>query len=84
MSARREKFEPISQLQKKLMAEEFSLEQEDVKLGREINDFLEREKVEFSEKDEEVLQLLVQKLLKDEKRRRKIIKEILRLQRKKR
>ncbi|MBI1969037.1 hypothetical protein HYS49_03945, partial [Candidatus Woesearchaeota archaeon] len=83
MDARREKFRPISQLQKKLIAEEFSLEQEDEKIGRQISDFLTRENIEFSEKDEEMLQLLTEKLLKDERRRRKVIKQVLRLQKKK-
>ncbi|MDP3640793.1 MAG: hypothetical protein Q8R53_06385 [Nanoarchaeota archaeon] len=80
---RREKFAPVSQLQKRLIAEGFSLEQEDEKIARQINDLLNREESGISEPDEELLSSLTEKLLKDEKRRRRIIKAVLKLQRKK-
>lgn len=83
----------ISYLQKKLLAEEFSLEQEDKKIAQEIADFLDKEGkgrtyadplgVGTSEIDENLLSSILEKLLKDGRKRRKIIKHILRLQKKK-
>ncbi len=72
----------VKRLEQQLIVEEFSIEQEDEKIARQINDILTKEN--SSKNDEELLTALTEKLLKDEKRRRKIIKEILKLQRKKR
>ncbi len=72
------------QLEKQLLAEEFSVEQEDEKIARQINDLLVKESSGISEDDERLLTALTKKMLKDEKRRKKIIKQILKLQKKKR
>ncbi len=83
LEQRREKFKPLSQLQKRLIAEGFSLEQEDEKLARQINELLNREESGVSEPDEELVSALVEKLLKDEKRRKTLLRAVLKLQRKK-
>ena len=72
-------------LQRQLLSKEVSLEKEDHEIAIQINDILEKERISgISDKDEELLNNLTKKMLSDEKRRRKIIKEILRLQKKKR
>ena len=74
----------LTQLERQLIAEEFSIEQEDEKIARQINDLLVKESSGISENDERLLTALTERMLTDEKRRKKIIKQILSLQKKKR
>ena len=71
--------------QRQLLAEEVNLEKEDGNIAKQINDLLEKERISgISDKDEELLNTLTKIMLSDEKRRKKIIKQILSLQKKKR
>ena len=74
----------IGELERKLIAENFSVEQEDDKIAKQINDLLVKESSGISENDEKLLTDLTERMLNDEKRRKKIIKQILKLQKKKR
>jgi len=74
----------LTRLERRLIAENFSIEQEDEKIARQINDLLIKEQPGTSEKDEKLLTALTEKMLKDEKRKKKILKHILKLQREKR
>ncbi len=73
----------LSQFERQLLAEEFSIEQGDEKIARQINDLLVKGSSGFSENDEKLITALTERMLKDEKRRKKIIKQILGLQKKK-
>jgi len=73
----------LTQLEKQLLAEEFSIEQEDEKISRQINDLLVKESSGISEDDESLLNALTERMLKDEKIRKEIIKQIVSLQKKK-
>lgn len=79
----------IGRLQRHLIAEDFAIEQEDEKIAKKIYGLLSnldtaREFTLHSEKDQEILTALTEKLLKNEKRSKKILKHILKLQKKKR
>lgn len=74
----------LNQMERRLLAEDFSLEQEDEKIARQINDQLIKESGFILKSEQEVTPALLEKLIKDEKRRRKILKHILKLQREKR
>jgi len=73
----------LNRIERQLIAEEFSIEQEDERIARQISGLLIKESSGILERDEELLTALTEKLLKDEKRRKRIIKEILKLQKKK-
>lgn len=72
----------VRDLERQLLAQEFSTEQEDEKIVRQINDLLIKESHEINQQDEEALNVLTQRLFQDEKRRKKIVKEIMKLQKK--
>lgn len=74
----------LNQLERQLVAQEFSIEQEDEKIARQMNDLLAKESSGIQEKNEELLTALAEKILKDETRRKRILKEIRKLQKKKR
>ncbi|MEK6951510.1 MAG: hypothetical protein AABX29_00690 [Nanoarchaeota archaeon] len=74
----------ITALERQLIAQDFSIEQEDEKIARQINDLLVKESSGVSERDEQILTALTERMLKDEKRRKNILKQILRLQKEKR
>lgn len=74
----------VNQLQSQLVAQDFSLEQEDEIIAKQINDILSKESSGVSEKDEALLSDLTEKLLQDEKRKKKIVKQIRALQKEKR
>lgn len=74
----------LTQLERQLIAKAFSIEQEDEKIARQIHDLLVKESSGISEKDEELLTALAERMFKDEKRRKNILKQILRLQKEKR
>ncbi len=74
----------VNQLERQLIAEEFSIEQEDEKVIRQINNLIVKEGTDITLIDENLISGLGVRLLKDEKRRKKIIKELLKLQKKKR
>ena len=74
----------INQYERQLLEEDFSIEQTDEKITLQIRQLLFREGAVPTEEGEKLLTGLTEKLLKDDKRRKKIIKEILKLQRKKR
>ena len=72
----------LNRLETKLIEQDFSVEHEDARLAEQIHYILSRETP--SEKDEELLTALTERMLEDVKRRKKILKEILVLQKKKR
>lgn len=74
----------INQLERQLLAQEFSIEQEDKRIAEQINAILVKESSGISEKDEELLAALTERLISDEKRRQKILEEIRKLQKEKR
>ncbi len=74
----------VNQLQRQLVAQDFSLEQEDEIIARQINDILTKEHSGIAEEDEALLSGLTEKLLQDEKRKKKIVKQIRALQKEKR
>ena len=73
----------VNRLERQLLEEEFSLEKSDEEIARQMNEILVRESSGISQKDDELLTSLVERLFQDEKRRKKLIKEIWKLQRKK-
>ena len=74
----------MGELQRRLLAREVSLENEDHKIAAQINDILVRQRISgISDGDEKLLDDLTKKMLSDENRRKKVIKEIIRLQKKK-
>lgn len=73
----------LGKYQRELLAQNFSLEQKDVQIARQINELLVRESTGISENDESLLNQLTEQLLKDEERRIKIVEEIRKLQKKK-
>jgi hypothetical protein len=73
----------LTNMERQLIADEFSIEQEDEKIARQINDVLVKERSGVSENDEKLLTALTERMLTDEKRRKHIIKEILHLQKEK-
>ncbi len=74
----------LGKLERQLIAQDFSLEQEDEKIVRQINALLVKESSGVSEQDEGLLTALAERMLQDEKRRKRIIKQILKLQKRKR
>lgn len=73
----------VTKLEEELLKQDFSIEQEDEEIAKQIHEILEREKSTFNDGDENLITLLTKKMLKDEKRRKKIVKQILKLQKKK-
>jgi transposase-like protein len=74
----------LSQIERRLIAEEFSLEQEDEKIARQINAQLIKESgFILSKPEHDVTSALLKKMIVDEKRRKKILKQLLRIQSKK-
>ena len=73
----------ITKLERELVAEEFSLEKDDLVIAQQINDSLIKESSGVSAEDENVLTALIDKMLKDEKRKKRILKEIRKFQKKK-
>ena len=73
----------INLLQKKLIEQDFSLEQEDDHIARQINELLIRESSGISDKDEELLTALTERIIKDEGRRKRILTQLGKLQKKK-
>ena len=71
----------LNQMEKQLLVDEFSLEQEDEKIVRQINNQLTKEVGFILKSEHDVTSALVERLIKDEKKRRKILKQILKLQR---
>ena len=71
-------------LERQLPGEEFSIEQQDEQIARQINDLLTRESSGVSEKDEQLLNDLLERLIKDEKRRKNLLEDIRSLQKEKR
>lgn len=71
----------VNRLEQRLIADDFKLEREDEQLARQINDLLGKESAGISENDEELLTALIERMLSDESRRRKILRRIRRLQR---
>ena len=75
----------FGELQRQLLSKEVFLETEDHEIAIQINNILENERISgISDKDEQLLNALTKRMLSDEKRRKKIIKKILSLQKKKR
>ncbi len=72
----------LNRLERQLMAEEFSLEETDGKIAQKIYALLAKESSGISF-DDELVTNLVKIMLTDEKRRKGILKEILKLQKKK-
>lgn len=76
----------LDQREKKLLADEFSLEQEDEHIAQKMNNLLVLESsgnpVENEEK-EKLFNFLLERLRIDEKRRKKILKRISKLQKEK-
>ena len=73
----------INLLERQLVQNEFSLEQSDMKIAQQIHALLLREQEDISMENEELLTSLTEKLIYDEKRRKKILKQIISLQKKK-
>ena len=75
----------LNQLERQLLSEEFSIEKTDEELARQINDILIKEGPSgFPEVDEQLLNSLLERMLADEKRRKRLLKEIRKLQKRKR
>ena len=75
----------LNQLERQLLSEEFSIEKTDEELARKINDVLIGEEPSgFPELNEQLLESLIERMLVDEKRRRKLLKEVRKLQKRKR
>lgn len=74
----------VGEIERTLIRQEFSIEQEDIKIAKQINDVLVKEDSGASYKDEELLNELTERLLEDAKKRKRILKEIKSLQKKKR
>ena len=74
----------VSVVQAKLLKEELSLEQSDVQIAQQINALLVKESFEVSKENEDLLNSLVEKLADDEHRRKKLLKQIRKLQNRKR
>jgi len=68
----------VARLERTLISDEFSIEQEDEALALQIHSLLQ--KANLSDSDEDELTKLTSRMLKDEKRRKKIIQHILHLQ----
>jgi len=74
----REHFAPV---ESKLIAEEFAIDQDDAKAAQQIHSLLAKGKT--TKQDEAALNDLVKRLVQDEKRRKKILREIVKLQKRK-
>ena len=74
----------VNLLEHQLIEQDFSIEQEDAHIARQINDILIKERSGITLKDEELLNTLTVRMIQDEKRRKKILKHISRLQKEKR
>jgi len=77
-------FKAVSVVQAKLLKEELSLEQNDEQIAQQINSLLIKESIEVSKENEDLLNSLVEKLVDDEKRRRKLVRQLRKLQNQKR
>lgn len=73
----------VSVVQAKLLKEEFSLEQSDEQIAQQINALLVKESFDVSKENEDLLNSLVEKLVDDEKRRKKLLRQIRKLQNRK-
>lgn len=71
-------------LQAKLVKEELSLEQSDEQIAQQINALLVKESIEVSKENEDLLNSLIEKLVDDEKRRKKLVRQLRKLQNQKR
>ena len=74
----------VTQLERQLVAQAFSIEQEDEKIALQINELLIKERSGVSERDEQLLTALLEIMIRDESRKKKILKQILKLQKAKR
>ncbi len=74
----------VSMLQAKLVKEELSLEQSDEQIAQQINALLVKESIEVSKENEDLLNSLIEKLVDDEKRRKKLVRQLRKLQNQKR
>jgi len=74
----------VSTVQAKLLREELSLEQSDEQIAQQINALLVKESIEVSKENEDLLNSLVEKLVDDEKRRKKLVRQLRKLQNRKR
>lgn len=79
-----ELMQKIIRLEAQLLAEDFSITREDKAIAEQMHAILNRESSGVSKKDEEILTALVERMLKDEKRRKRILKKIRELQKEKR
>ncbi len=68
----------IKTLERKLQQDASLIQKEDAEIAEQINNLLVRENI--SEKDQQIVTALTKKLKVDEKRRKKILKEIKKLQ----
>ncbi|HLD79970.1 MAG TPA: hypothetical protein VJA18_05415 [Candidatus Nanoarchaeia archaeon] len=71
-------------VQSKLLKEELLLEKDDEQIAQQINSLLAKESFEVSKENEDLLNSLVEKLVDDEKRRKKLLRQIRKLQNRKR
>jgi len=74
----------VSMLQAKLLKEELFLEQSDEQIAQQINALLVKESIEVSKENGDLLNSLVEKLVDDEDRRKNLLKQIRKLQNRKR
>ena len=74
----------VSMVQSKLLKEELLLEQSDEQIAQQINSLLVKEAVEVSKENEDLLNSLVERLVDDEKRRKKLVRQLRKLQNRKR
>jgi hypothetical protein len=73
----------VDDLEDKLIHEEFSIEKKDEEIAKQIDFVITREGLGSSKEDEDLLNSLTKRLLKDETRRKKILKHIKTLQKEK-
>jgi len=71
----------LNKMQIGLIEEDFSLEQEDERIAKQIDEMLRKE--ELGETHEDLLPELIDRLIKDQKRNRRLLKKIRALQRRK-
>lgn len=67
----------VDELEAALLRQKFSIDREDAEITAQINAILAKKR---SKPDEEIMNALVERLLADEARRAKILKELKRLQ----
>ena len=71
-------------LQTKFLKKELFLEQSDEQIAQQINALLVKESIEVSKENGDLLNSLVEKLVDDEDRRKNLLKQIRKLQNRKR